>query len=106
MLFLPFPPELGGRGTTLEASLSKAASQANLKGDGVATEPVSDSESPGLSDPESLSDSKGEGNCGSHKRWWEIGHVVWGWREMGQLIWRGGDLGMGDPFLRTGKGKK
>ena len=59
------------------ASFSELASQADSEGNKDATESVSDSRKGGLSDSESVTDSKGVGNCGSHKREGEIGHVIW-----------------------------
>ena len=56
-----------------ETSLSESASEATSEGDGEATQSVCDSEGSRLSNWESVADSKGEGNCGNHKR------VAGGW---------------------------
>ena len=49
----------------------------NQRGDVDTAKMVSNFESPGLSEQVSVADSKGEGNCGSHKRVGEIMHVMW-----------------------------
>ena len=48
----------------------------NSEGEEDTTESVSDSESPELSDSESVADAKGEGHFGSHKNVGEIRYVT------------------------------